>query len=539
MGANCPDSGPNGSANCDRNYAGLSIQLSQGAGLLRWYLDNMEQSWWTYKKPYQTNSILWNVVERGCGAGNVYIESKATAALYTYTPYQPNQAALNNMYGLGDNCSAYGNRNFWRVWSDWFGSPLAPNYSWSFAGQYAYADETKTTPVNLSTLMPGDRVYVGFTARNTGNRAWTNSGPNPVRVGTVRNYNRSSAFHDSTWLGYGRPANLKESTVEPGQIGTFEFWMTAPNVTNASNFSEYFAPLVEGVSWMQDYGMHFGLRVTPPTYTWGLVGQAAYTDDTKATPTGLDKMRPGERKYVSLVIKNTGNVAWSNTGANPLDLGSTRPTDRSSPFYDNTWLGYNRPARMKEASVAPGQNATLEFWIKAPLLNQSIDFKEYFTPVVEGITWMQDIGLNYAIHVDRADFGWSLVGQAAYTDDTKVAPTGLTQMQPGERKYVALVIKNTGNVTWTNSGNNPLHLGSTRPTDRNSPFYDSTWLGYNRPARMKETSVPPGQNATLEFWIKAPVVPSGSIYREYFTPLIEGTTWLQDIGLNYYIQISQ
>lgn len=124
MGAHCPDSGPGGSANCDSNYAGFSIQISEAASLLRYYLDNMAQPWWSYKKPYQNNNILWNVVERGCGGSNVYIDTKATAALYTYTPYQPNQAALNNMYGTGDNCSAYGNRNFWRVFNDWFGPTL-------------------------------------------------------------------------------------------------------------------------------------------------------------------------------------------------------------------------------------------------------------------------------------------------------------------------------------------------------------------------------------------------------------------------------
>jgi hypothetical protein len=121
MGARCPDSGPGGSANCDTNYAGFSIQISEAAALMRYYLDNMTQSWWPYKKPFATNYILWNVVERNCGGTNVYIESAATAALYTYTPYQPNQAALNNMNGTGDNCSAYGNRNFWRVYNNWFG----------------------------------------------------------------------------------------------------------------------------------------------------------------------------------------------------------------------------------------------------------------------------------------------------------------------------------------------------------------------------------------------------------------------------------
>lgn len=122
MGAHCPDSGPGGSASCDENYAGISIQIYEGAQMMREYLDGMDQAWWPYRKPNQNNHILWNVVERGCGGSDVYIENKATAALYTYTPYQPNAAALSNLNGRGDNCSAYGNRNFWKVFNNWFNS---------------------------------------------------------------------------------------------------------------------------------------------------------------------------------------------------------------------------------------------------------------------------------------------------------------------------------------------------------------------------------------------------------------------------------
>ena len=120
MGAHCPDTGPGGSANCDPNYSGFSIQISESASLLRWYLDNMNQPWWPYEK-LGNNSIQYNP-NTSCGASNVNITSTSTAALYTYTPYQPNQAALSNLYGTGDGCSAYGNRNFWRIYSDWFGS---------------------------------------------------------------------------------------------------------------------------------------------------------------------------------------------------------------------------------------------------------------------------------------------------------------------------------------------------------------------------------------------------------------------------------
>jgi hypothetical protein len=148
MGAHCPDSGPGGSANCDANYAGFSLQVSEAAALLRWYLDSMTQSWWSYKKPFQTNYVLWNVEPSGCGGNNVFINTKATAALYTYTPYQPNGAALNNMYGKGDGCSAYGNRNFWRVYYDWFGSP-----TFGFTKSSAESNYAKS-PCTIPTFLP-------------------------------------------------------------------------------------------------------------------------------------------------------------------------------------------------------------------------------------------------------------------------------------------------------------------------------------------------------------------------------------------------
>jgi hypothetical protein len=57
----------------------------------------------------------------------VRIQNQATAALYIYTPYRPNQAALNAGWGTGDSCSSYGNRNFYNFYTLWFGSTKAPS----------------------------------------------------------------------------------------------------------------------------------------------------------------------------------------------------------------------------------------------------------------------------------------------------------------------------------------------------------------------------------------------------------------------------
>jgi cell wall-associated NlpC family hydrolase len=70
----------------------------------------------------QTSQVYWNVAESGCGKTPVTVQNTATATLLTYTPYVPNAASLAAYPGTGDACSAYGNRNFYRMFTQWFGS---------------------------------------------------------------------------------------------------------------------------------------------------------------------------------------------------------------------------------------------------------------------------------------------------------------------------------------------------------------------------------------------------------------------------------
>ena len=116
-GFNCPDTNP-----CDPAYAGFFYQIYYAARQFQVY--RAKPTHFNYQ-PHANNNILFSP-NAACGRATVYIANDATAGLYDYTPYQPNAAALANMYGTGDGCSAYGNRNFWRLWSDWFGSPTGP-----------------------------------------------------------------------------------------------------------------------------------------------------------------------------------------------------------------------------------------------------------------------------------------------------------------------------------------------------------------------------------------------------------------------------
>lgn len=113
MGAGCPD-GVGG--RCDVNNADFFKQIRYGTSQLKRYttVDSVH---------YRATPVALNIkydVEDSCGTKRVTVSNQATSALYRYTPYTPNEAALANLWGTGDGCSAYGNRNFWRDYNTWF-----------------------------------------------------------------------------------------------------------------------------------------------------------------------------------------------------------------------------------------------------------------------------------------------------------------------------------------------------------------------------------------------------------------------------------
>ncbi|KJQ53649.1 FG-GAP-like repeat-containing protein [Microbacterium sp. SA39] len=117
LGQGCPDTAP-----CDPNYIGFFHQIYGAARQMQIY---MEGKWFQWYAPGRTWNIQYNP-NSACGSSPVYVANKATSALYYYTPYQPNAAALAAGYGAGNSCSAYGNRNFYNYFTDWFGSTQVP-----------------------------------------------------------------------------------------------------------------------------------------------------------------------------------------------------------------------------------------------------------------------------------------------------------------------------------------------------------------------------------------------------------------------------
>ena len=156
MGFGCPDTSP---PTCDPAYAGFFYQVYRAARQLQRYGDPSTSYTWY---PVRAWTAVRYSPNAACGSSAVYIRNRATAALYYYTPYQPNAAALANLSGTGDSCSAYGNRNFWKFYWDWFGSPHGSGITTVTAIAPGYGAPEGGTPVVITGDALTDVATVTF-----------------------------------------------------------------------------------------------------------------------------------------------------------------------------------------------------------------------------------------------------------------------------------------------------------------------------------------------------------------------------------------
>lgn len=115
LGFRCPDFQA-----CDPAFRGIVHQLYFASSRLQEYGDPARG--FTYD--VGTHLVSYSP-QASCGQATVRIANRATAALYNYTPFTPTQAVLDAGSAAvpDDPCATYGNRNFFRLYSLWFGTP--------------------------------------------------------------------------------------------------------------------------------------------------------------------------------------------------------------------------------------------------------------------------------------------------------------------------------------------------------------------------------------------------------------------------------
>jgi len=245
----------------------------------------------------------------------------------------------------------------------------------------------KVTWINQNrpaSVNPNEQVSMWLELRNDGNTAWQGSESNSngqLRLGTARPLDRSSQLYNQTWLSNNRVGTLQQAVVNPGEIGRFNFTITAP--TQPSTYKEYFRPVIEYVSWLPDLGIYWEITVSPN----GVNSQSTdYQAELIRQSTNL-VLLPNQTSLVSLTVKNIGSATWAvpiQSDYGTVKLGTTDPYDRVSRIWSSGWLSQNRVTNTSFA-ISPGGQLDLLFTIKAP--SQPGTYKESFRLVSEYITW--------------------------------------------------------------------------------------------------------------------------------------------------------
>ncbi|MBA3757275.1 hypothetical protein H0X09_00185 [Candidatus Saccharibacteria bacterium] len=346
-GYGCPDTAP-----CDAEYYGFFNQVYNAARQFQRYAKQPN----LYNFGGGRTSFVQYNPNAGCGGTDVSMQNQATAGLYNYTPYQPNVSALNNLYGSGDSCGAYGNRNFWRMYIDWFGSPNSNiPWAWLYEGQWAYSNSARTqTFTSVPTVVPGGKIYVRVKARNMGTQTWDQSF---FHLAASRPMDSVGIFADSTWVSNSRAAKMLENTISPGGIATFEFALQAPNA--AGTYSEYYNLVAEGRSWLNDLGLFFTVNVNTA------ISPSNSTNTTLGSGGILNKddylLSPDSQTV--LTLQKDGNLTLNSNFKSVWSTGPLAGASRVVMQPDGNLVLYslnNVPLWNSETSGNPGSQVVLQ-----------------------------------------------------------------------------------------------------------------------------------------------------------------------------------
>lgn len=572
MGYGCPTTG-----SC--SYPGFYTQVRNGSWQLRFNMHRAAGNNGTWTGPsgavwgnsaisyacknstayYSTGlfpgrNVTFYAHTNGQAYANVAIANAATAAMYCYTPHVYNPSGNPVYYS--------GSYNFVAFYERWFGPTQGEPYKSEYAGQSSY-----------KILSPSATTAVGHIRyRNIGNETWYDDlglasapvGTRPVHLATSNPLNRSSQVGYSWGGDRNRPSGIFAAVYESdgitpatdqhkattGQIVQFNITFSTDNSVPEGVYREFFQPIVEGWSTMNTPGTYLDVTVQKPTYTSQYAGQCSYpamVANNSSTPCFL--------KY-----KNIGNVPWYDSssatanGANPVVLSTARPVNRYS-LLGTLWNRDQNRASTRFAAVyeadgttlaanqavaQPGQIVKFNFnlWF-AEVLRPGV-YREFFQPIVEGGPTMNDPGTFIDVTVQAPTYTSQFAGQCAYP--TMVANNSSTSC--------FLRYKNVGNIAWYDgvtaaaNGARPVVLATARPINRYS-LLGTLWnrdqnRASTRFAAVYEADgvtlssnqgvVRPGQIVQYNFNLWAAAILGPGVYREFFQPIVEGGTTMNDPG---------
>jgi SpoIID/LytB domain protein len=364
---------------------------------------------------------------------------------------------------------------------------LAPSAGYPLQAKAAYLAGFGAPTV--PALLNGATYTIAVPVTNNGTATWNATGANLVDL--------AYHWHDASgntvvWDG---ARTALGADVAPGASVTVSAQVTAPSAPGSYTLS--FDLVREGVSWFQFLG-------SAPYRTTVSVAKATYA--ASYTLAATTSVFLGESRTLPVTVINSGNVPWSASGPNPINLGY-HILDASGRVvvWDGARTGIG-------GDLLPGQSRTLSLGYVAPgavgTYTLAID------AVREGISWFSGLGSPAATAPLVVTSGFN--GGYDQTTTPSLATIGAVLQ-------LSVRVTNYGARPWPAGGPNPVHLSYHILTPSGAVV---VWDGLrgNLPA-----DVAVGQSAVVPISVALPDA-VGS-YTLSWDLVQEGVSWFSGLGV--------
>jgi hypothetical protein len=238
---------------------------------------------------------------------------------------------------------ADGKPNGWMKDNSTFSLPVTVSnpYNGQITSLSTFSDSAHTQPTDFREMTYGEKIYAVLKVKNIGAQTWSNSWTN---LATENPNNRASAFADSSWLSTSRPTGMVESSVAPGQTGTFAFTLTAPGSSLVSN--ETFGLVADGQAsgWMPLPIFTLPIRVVDPPLDILYSGVSLYSGQYLESSNG---------KF-AMVMQPDGNLVIYNASGHAIWSTRTRGSNTVVMQPDGNLVVYSWSGKALWASASHG-----------------------------------------------------------------------------------------------------------------------------------------------------------------------------------------
>lgn len=122
-------------------------------------------------------------------------------------------------------------------------------YTAQAAAYRGYDGVTESLSNQVIQIAEGDAITIDARIKNTGATVWKNSGSSYVSLNVANPFYHESDLAHVFWYSEYQPARLMESSVKPGDVGTFRFALQAPKQKGI--YKETFMLSAENTAWLR------------------------------------------------------------------------------------------------------------------------------------------------------------------------------------------------------------------------------------------------------------------------------------------------